>query len=166
MTASSRSVRGTAHTFVLSSRLSTIDPSSSITPPNRCLSLSIIRAEHAASSKTRNLAEVFIYKRCYAAPALGAVIACRFSCRNALTRHLLVPTGCPAQSPTGRSRATVGALYQLRRAHSYTDGRSAAWNTPTVAITPRPANCRYSCIGTSSTALRPARCRKPTGPVS
>ena len=152
------SARGTAYTFALSSRLSTIDPSSSITSPKRCLSLSISRAGRAASSKTRNLARAFIYRRYYTVLALGVVIACRFSCRNALTRHLLVPTGW--------SRATVGAPYRLRKALSYTDGRSAAWDTPTVAVMTLPAGCRYSCIGTSSIALRPARCRRPTEPVS
>ena len=61
------------------------------------------------------------FSQCYAAPALGAVIACRFSCRNAPTQHLLVSHGLPGLIADGRSRAVVGALYRLRKELSYTD---------------------------------------------
>ena len=46
-------------------------------------------------------------KRCYTALAPGAVISCRFSCRNAPTQHLLVSHGLPgliAHGPDTKSR--------------------------------------------------------------
>ena len=80
------------------------------------------------------------FSRCYAALALGAAIACRFSCRNTPTQHLLVCHGLPGLIALGgRAQKIVGALYRLRNELSYTDGRSAAWPTPTVAVTTRPA---------------------------
>ena len=61
------------------------------------------------------------FSRFYAALALGAVIACRFSCRNTPTQHLLVCHGLPGLIVHGRLRAIVGALYRLRKELSYTD---------------------------------------------
>ena len=45
------------------------------------------------------------FSRCYTALAPGAVISCRFSCRNAPTQHLLVSCGLPGLIAHGRSRA-------------------------------------------------------------
>ena len=44
------------------------------------------------------------FNRCYAALPLGAVIACRFFCRNTPTQHLLVCHGLPGLIPQSSVR--------------------------------------------------------------
>lgn len=53
------------------------------------------------------------FSRCYAMLAPGAVISCRFSCRNAPTQHLLVSHGLPGLIAHGRSRAPESAVAEV-----------------------------------------------------